>query len=174
MFQTVAGPSNMVAEASLSSRAQPSEHTTERPIDTELPTTFGSLESANLQTTPEATPSHPQPQETSSQGGALPETTDLVSDHSDSGYDSTSLAALSATGVHNEFSLECFNPNQYLDLSDYSQFPEAATGTAAQLAQTHADDNLSMWPYVNSYPVMSNANLAQPDSAQESNQVWQY
>jgi hypothetical protein len=174
MFQTAAGPSKTSAEASLSSRAQPSSFVVEHPIETNLPTTFSDLESTDLQTTSAVIPTALQPHEASFQRGALSRTVDPVSDSSDSGYDSISLAAVSTTAVHNELHQEYFDPDKYLDLSDYSHVPEPTTSTALQAAQTHTDHDHSMWSFADPFLHMNNANLDELDYTHGMNQAWQY
>jgi hypothetical protein len=173
MFQAAAGPSNTSAEAALSSRAQLSENAVQRPVDTHLPTTFGGFVPTDLQATSEAIPPDLQIYEASFRDGAVPETVDLVSDSSDSGYDSISLVALPATGVHNELPQEYFDPNQYLDLNDYPHFPEATTGTAVQLTQTHANDDHPMWSLVHKFPGINHANSDELDCVHDLDHFWQ-
>jgi hypothetical protein len=60
-----------------------------------------------------------------------------VSDSSNSGYDSVSLTALSATGAYNESQQEFFDTNQLLDLSDLPYLPEDTTGPAILGLQSH-------------------------------------
>lgn len=174
MFQTAADLSNTSAEANMSSRAQSSGSFIECPTDTHLPTTSGGLVSTDPQTTSEAIPPHPQTHEASYQRAALSETVDRVSDSSDSGYDSISLAALSAAGAHSELPREYFDPDQYLNLSDYPHFPEATTGTAVPMAQTHAHDDHSMWSLVDSFPGIDYANSDELDRVHDSQHVWQF
>jgi len=98
---------------------------------------------------------------------------DLISDSSDSGYDSTSLAALSATSVQNELAQEYLDPNQDLDLSDYLNFPETTTGTAVQLTQTDANDNHPMWSLVDKFSSTNYENSEELDQANDLGRVWQ-
>jgi len=172
MFQTAAGPSNTRVEATLSSRAILSEQIVERPIDAHLPTTLSDSVSTDLQTKPEVKPSQLQIYEPSCQGGGVPEITDPISDSSDSGYDSISIAALSATGVHNELPQEHFDPNQYLDLSDYPHFPEVTTGTTVQSTQTDAHDDHSMWFLVDKFPGTNHADSDELDCVHGLDHVW--
>lgn len=174
MFQTAAGSSDTSAEATLNLKALPSTSIIERPIDTHPPTMFGDFVSTDLHTKSEAIPPHLHPNEAPQQGGALSETVEPVSDFSDSGYDSISLAPSSAFIIHNELTQEYFDPNQYLDLSDYLHFAEPATDTVVQEAQTHANDNHSTWSFVDSIPDTNNANLDELDCAHDLDLGWQY
>jgi hypothetical protein len=173
MFQTAAGPSNTRAEATLSPRAILSEQAIECHTDTHLPTTLGGSVSTNSQTTSEVIPPQLQIYEPSCPGGVVFEMADFISDSSDSGYDSTSLAALSATGVQNELAQEYLDPNQDLDLSDYLNFPETTTGTAVQLTQTDANDNHPMWSLVDKFPYTNYENSEELDQVNDLGRVWQ-
>lgn len=172
MFQTAAGSSNTRAEVTPSSRAILSEQVIEHPTDTHLPTTLGDSVSTDLQTKSEVNPSQLHIYEISCQGGGVPEITDPISDSSDSGYDSISIAALSATGVHNELPQEHFDPNQYLDLSDYPHFPEVTTGTTVQSTQTDAHDDHSMWFLVDKFPGTNHADSDELDCVHGLDHVW--
>ncbi|RYN68691.1 hypothetical protein AA0118_g1174 [Alternaria tenuissima] len=173
MFQTAAGPSNTRAEATLSPRAILSEQAIECHTDTHLPTTLGGSVSTNSQTTSEVIPPQLQIYEPSCPGGVVFEMADFISDSSDSGYDSTSLAALSATGVQNELAQEYLDPNQDLDLSDYLNFPETTIGTAVQLTQTDANDNHPMWSLVDKFPYNNYENAEELDQVNDLGRVWQ-
>ncbi|KAH6872705.1 hypothetical protein BKA58DRAFT_438807 [Alternaria rosae] len=159
MFRTVAGPGDTIAATSSRSSAQAFRDVIKPPDDTQLPVTFSVIEPVDQHTPSTAAPLPIQLHGASYEGVAPPEATEPVSDSSDSGYESISLAALSATVVHNELPQEYFDPNQYVDLSNYSHLSEATAGTAKQIAQRHADDDLSMWSYVDMFPVMSNENV---------------
>ncbi|RYO42753.1 hypothetical protein AA0111_g398 [Alternaria arborescens] len=172
MFQTAARPSNTRVEGTLSSRAIMSEQIVERPIDAHLPTTLNDFVSTDLQTKPEVKPSQLQICEPSCQGGGVPEITDPISDSSDSGYDSISIAALSATGVHNELPQEHFDPNQYLDLNDYPHFPQVTAGTTVHSTQTDANDDHSMWFLVDNLPGTNYADSGDLDCVHGLDHVW--
>ncbi|KAI4955219.1 hypothetical protein J4E91_001077 [Alternaria rosae] len=159
MFRTVAGPGDTIAATSPRSSAQAFRDVIEPPDDTLLPITSSVIEPVDQHTSSTAAPLPIQLHEASYEGVALSEATEPLSDSSDSGYDSISLAALSATAVHNELPQEYFDPNQYVDLSNYSHLSEATAGTAIQIAQTHADDDFPKWPFVDTFPVMSNENV---------------
>lgn len=112
MFRTVAGPGDSITATSSRSSAQAFRDVIEPPDDTQLPTTSSVIEPVDQHTSSTAAPLPIQLHEASHEGVALPEAIEPVSDSSDSGYESISLAALSATGVHNELPQEYFDPNQ--------------------------------------------------------------
>jgi len=173
MFCTVAGPNDTIAATSSRSGAQASRNVNEPPDDTQVPTTSSIIETVDQHTSSTAAPLPIELHETSYEGPALPEAAERVSDTSDFGYETISLAALPATGVHNELPREYFDPNQYVDLGNYSHLFEATAGTAIQVAQAHADDDLSMWSFVDTFPVMSNENVEESHSAPVFDHVWQ-
>ncbi|KAL1800083.1 hypothetical protein ACET3X_000425 [Alternaria dauci] len=172
MFQTAAGPSNTKPEAILSSRAMLSEQVAECPIGTHHTTTFSGSVLADLQTTSEVIPHKPEIYESSDQGEAVPAMADPVSDSSDSGYDSISLAALSATGVSNELPPEYFDPNQYLDLSDCPHFPDAMAGATVQLTDVDANNDHSIWPLLDKFLGVNCANSNELGHVYDLDHIW--
>ncbi|KAI4633143.1 hypothetical protein J4E80_000506 [Alternaria sp. BMP 0032] len=174
MFCTVPGPGDTIAATSSRSNAQAFCDVIEPPDDTQLPTKSSIIEPVDQHTSSTAAPLPIQLHETSYEGVALAEAAEPLCDISDSGYETISLAALPATGVHNELPQEYFDPNQYVDLGNYSHLSEVTAGTAIPLAQTHADDDLSMWSCIDTFPVMSNENVEESHSAAGFDHVWQY
>lgn len=174
MFCTVAGPGDTIAATSSRSNAQAFRDVIEPPDNTQLPTMSSIIEQVDQHTSSTAAPLPTQLHETSYEGVALAEAAEPVSDTSDSGYETISLAALPATSVHNELPHEYFDPNQYVDLSNYSHLFEATAGTAIQVAQTHAEDDLSIWSFVDTIPVMNNENVEASHSAPSFDHISQY